>query len=115
MKTVLIIDDDNMILGVFGQILPRLGYEVVLKESPIDGVETFLADPDNFDLIITDQTMDEMSGDEVCQTVREVKDVPVIKCTGNQPEGVEKFVLCKPFSINEVEQLLKEALGGSND
>ncbi|MFH1980421.1 MAG: PAS domain S-box protein [Pseudomonadota bacterium] len=80
---ILFVDDEEAIvrLGKWG--LERLGYTVDSDISPAAALARFGADPARFDLVITDVTMPEMTGDELAAHIRRIRpDVPIILSTG---------------------------------
>ena len=56
-KGILFIDDEEVLLEIGSQILEPLGYEVVNKKSSVQALELFRAEPDRFDVVVTDMTM----------------------------------------------------------
>jgi len=80
---VLFIDDEEALTLLSAQLLSRLGYEVVTRTSSLEALEAFRANPDRFDLVITDQTMPQMTGIELAQEMLRIRpEVPIILCTG---------------------------------
>ena len=80
---ILVVDDEIAVMKMSLQLLTRLGYEVVAENDSRQALVTFQGDPDGFDLIVTDQTMPDMTGEALIQEVRAVRaDIPVIVCTG---------------------------------
>ena len=80
---VLLVDDEAMVARVGQEHLERLNYEVVVCLSSVEALEAFRAAPQRFDLIITDQTMPQMTGDALAQALRRIRsDIPIILCTG---------------------------------
>ena len=64
-------------------ILEDLGYEVTAKNDSVEALALFTADPSRFDILITDQTMPDMTGMELAKAVLAVRPgMPVILCTG---------------------------------
>ena len=82
-ESVLIIDDEDAIAKLTGQVLEQLGYSVTTRSSSVEALELFRSKPNDFDLIITDMTMPNMTGDELAVEAMKVRpDIPVILCTG---------------------------------
>lgn len=66
-----------------GQILERLGYQVTVRTSSVEALALFQARPNDFDLVISDMTMPNMTGDKLAMELIAVRsDIPVILCTG---------------------------------
>ncbi|MCG8617073.1 MAG: PAS domain S-box protein, partial [Desulfobacterales bacterium] len=82
-ERILLVDDEKPVLKLQNQMLTRLGYAVQAVNSSTEALEMFLGAPDQFDLIITDMTMPQMTGDRLTLRVREGGyPVPIIICTG---------------------------------
>ncbi|MBT3260252.1 MAG: response regulator, partial [Deltaproteobacteria bacterium] len=56
-ERILFVDDEQVILYVAEEMLKQLGYDVVIQKSSVEALELFRAEPDRFDLVITDMTM----------------------------------------------------------
>jgi len=121
-ESILFVDDEMALVDLGAQILERLGYRVTTRTSSIEALELFIADPQRFDLIISDTTMPNMTGDNLAHKILSIRpDVPVILCTGYSERmsheralemGIAAFVL-KPIVMSElagtVRQVLDEA------
>ena len=82
---VLVVDDEVAVGAQLALRLERLGYEVTACEVPADALAAIEAAPDAFDIVVTDLTMPQMTGNELCAAIhRLVPDLPVILCTGNR-------------------------------
>jgi signal transduction histidine kinase/DNA-binding response OmpR family regulator len=82
-ERVLLVDDDELIVRVECQILERLGYQVTARTSSIEALETFRSQPEDYDFVISDMTMPDMTGDRLAQKILEIRPgIPVILCTG---------------------------------
>ncbi|MCF8130409.1 MAG: response regulator, partial [Deltaproteobacteria bacterium] len=82
-ERVLLVDDEVTIVELGREILERLGYLVTTRTSSLEALERFRSGPDDFDLVITDMTMPNMTGDRLATEMMAIrKDVPVILCTG---------------------------------
>ncbi len=82
-ERILIIDDEPDLTEVAKIHLRELGYFVTTKTKSREALEVFLATPDSYDLVITDQTMPDITGSELAQAMLKVKpDLPIILYTG---------------------------------
>ena len=80
---ILILDDEPSIVKMLKQSLVRLGYTATIFTSSMEALEVFQASPDKFDLVITDMTMPNMTGDKLASEIKKIApDMPVILCTG---------------------------------
>ena len=100
-------------------MLSRLGYQVTSKTSSSDALEAFRQEPDAFDLVITDQTMPNMTGKDLARELMKIKpDLPVIICTGFSEQideeranemGVSALIM-KPVVISELAGVIRDVL-----
>ncbi len=82
-ERILLVDDEKAIVNLTSKMLERLGYTVTAKTSSTDMLETFRYQPDNFDLIISDMSMPNITGDKLAKELQQIKpDIPIILCTG---------------------------------
>jgi len=82
-ERILFVDDEASIAKMGGQTLERLGYTVSIRTSSIETLELFRTKPNDFDLVITDMTMPNMTGDRLAIELMKIRpDIPVILCTG---------------------------------
>ena len=80
---VLFVDDEKPLGDVGREMLESFGFEVVVRTSSIEALEAFRFRPDAFDLLITDQTMPNMTGMELAREVLQIRPtMPIILCTG---------------------------------
>ena len=103
------------------QRLERLGYDVKDTTNPEEALEWFKADPDQFDVIITDMTMPRMTGDRLAAEVLKIRPhMPVIICTGYSERmsakkaaalGVSKYIE-KPIDLRNLASAIREVLEG---
>lgn len=82
-EQILPVDDEESILGMAQLMLESLGYRVVTTMESTKALAIFKADPGRFDLVITDQTMPNMSGAELIDEILQVRaDIQIILCSG---------------------------------
>jgi len=118
-EQILLIDDEESLLKMAKHMLASLGYKVVSEGSSVKALETFKSDPDQFDLIITDQSMPDLSGSELAEKVLRIKpDMSIILCSGfsskvseeNAGEkGISKYV-SKPYTKKSFASAIREVL-----
>jgi DNA-binding NtrC family response regulator len=117
MSTILIIDDDLMILMILKQTLTKAGYGVLTASSGEEGILS-LANS-NIDLVLTDYMMPGMTGIEVLNTIKKNKPlVPVIMLTahGDVPLTIKAIQLGasdfieKPIQSKELVEVIKRTL-----
>ncbi len=118
-ERILYIDDEETLIDLGENMLAKLGYHVVTRTSPIEAIEAFKANPDKFDLVISDMTMPNMTGDILAQELMKIRsDIPVIICTGFSEQisadkvkaiGISGFLM-KPLTIRELARTVRSVL-----
>ena len=82
-ERILFVDDEPPIGKMSSQIFERLGYSVTVCDSSMEALALFKAKPNDFDLVITDMTMPNMTGDKLAVELMKIRpDIPVILCSG---------------------------------
>jgi len=80
---VLLVDDEEAICNMTKRTLEKLGYVVTSRTSSIEALELFRRMPDKFDLVITDQTMPNLTGVGLAKELISTRpDIPIILCSG---------------------------------
>lgn len=118
-EKILVVDDEVSIVDMTKRRLERLGYQVTAKTSSMEALELFRSQPDAFDLVITDQTMPELTGEKLAKKLIEIKPkLPVIICTGYSSKidaekanliGISAFIM-KPVDKRELAKTIRKAL-----
>jgi DNA-binding NtrC family response regulator len=95
---------------------------VTAKSKSIEALREFADDPQQYDLVITDQTMPQMTGIELAKELLTIRpDLPVVLCTGFSQEmspedakamGIREFLM-KPYGLRELSLVIKSALADS--
>ncbi len=123
---VLVVDDEDRMRKLVKDFLAIKGYQVIEAENGEQAVEAFFAQKD-ISLIILDVMMPKMDGWEVCRTIRQYSQVPIIMLTARGEErdelqgfkmGVDEYI-SKPFSpkilVARVEAILRRSRNISGD
>jgi PAS domain S-box-containing protein len=118
-ETILIVDDEEIIVTMEKAMLKSFGYKVATFTDPTEALYALEKDPAGFDLVITDMTMPKITGVELANKIFAIrKNLPVILCTGfseliskekAEALGISKFLL-KPLSKSELAHAVREAL-----
>ncbi|MBU0681067.1 MAG: PAS domain S-box protein [Proteobacteria bacterium] len=118
-ESILLVDDEEAIVKMGQRMLEGVGYQVTIAASGEEGLAIFQAQPDAFQVVITDQTMPGMSGAEMAQQLLEIKpDQAIILCTGYSTSitaekakavGIRDFAM-KPLSGQELARLIRGVL-----
>lgn len=82
-EKILLVDDEAAVSKMVCQVLERLGYQVEAHTSSREALAAFRADSDGYDLILTDMTMPELTGDQLAQKIIAIRpSIPIIISTG---------------------------------
>lgn len=117
---ILFVDDEELIVKMSREMLLSLGYRVTTAENGLHAIEIFKQMPDQFDLVMTDQTMSGgITGVELSKQLLAIRtDLPIILCTGYsslvdkekaQKAGIKAFAL-KPIGLTELSEILHKSL-----
>ena len=118
-ETILLVDDEDMIITVANEMLRKLGYEIIVAKSGKEAIELCRAHKDTIDIIILDMIMPDMSGEETYDRIKEViPEVKVLLSSGYSIIGQAKDMLergCngfiqKPFNLRRLSQKIREVL-----
>lgn len=117
--TILLVDDEEQVVQVTGQILKSLGYSIVGKTSPAEALRLFTESPEDFDLVLTDLTMPELTGLELSEKIKKVRqNIPIILFTGYSDQvskdaaaeaGIDEYCM-KPISMRVLSSIVGKFL-----
>ena len=117
--TILLIDDEDMILDVGQAMLTTLGYQAIIANGGREGLRLLATSDFTFDLVIVDLIMPGLDGGKVFDQIRSrYPDLPVVLCSGYSINGQATAIMArgcngfiqKPFNIKELSRLLQEIL-----
>ena len=116
---VLLVDDEAFFLEVIQESLQLFGYHVTASLSSMAALRMFADAPRDYDLLITDQTMPEMTGVQLVREIRKIdKNMPIILCTGYSEivseqsaayYGINQFLM-KPVNTSDLAQAVAAVL-----
>ena len=121
-ETVLLVDDEEMIIHVGQKVLGSLGYEVLTALGGEKAIEILENGAVKIDIVILDMIMPGMDGGEVFDRIKEIcPRVKILLSSGYSLEGQAKGILergCdgfiqKPFDLTELSQKVREVLDAS--
>jgi CheY-like chemotaxis protein/Fe2+ transport system protein FeoA len=123
-ERILIVDDELAIARTSAGLLDHLGYKTSYRTSSFEALELLRANPDAFDLVISDMTMPNMTGDKLAIAMMEIRpDLPVIICTGYSRRisetaaaeiGIRGFAY-KPLVKADLANLVRKVLDASQN
>ena len=119
-ERILFVDDEEILAEMGKTMLERLGYRVTVRKDSTEALTTFRNQPDQFDLVITDQTMPGLTGSDLARHILQIRpDTPIILCTGYSSAvseeqalalGIRGFAL-KPLARKDIAALVRKVLG----
>ncbi|MBI9104304.1 MAG: PAS domain S-box protein [Spirochaetales bacterium] len=120
-ERVLFVDDEENIAQMAQKILENFGYHVTVRCNSLEALSTFKKRPDYFDIVITDQTMPQMTGSTLAAEMMQIRpDIPIILLSGYsnlidensaKEMGIKEFMF-KPFSQKKLANLIRKVLDG---
>jgi PAS domain S-box-containing protein len=118
-ETVLLVDDEEAVIGVSRDMLEVLGYSVIVARSGLEAIEIFEREHAAIDLVILDVVMPDMGGEETLRRLLAIDPAAAVavssgyslegRVTRMMEQGCRAFIQ-KPFTINVLSQKLREAL-----
>jgi CheY-like chemotaxis protein len=82
-ETVMIVDDEPALVALAEETLAELGYEPVGFDSSVAALQAFRAEPKRFDLVLSDETMPELTGTELARELRQLRpEISIILMSG---------------------------------
>ncbi len=120
-ERILFVDDEAMLADLGMQLLESLGYTVTATVNSREALAFFRAEPQAFDLVITDMTMPGLTGHELAGELMAVRpDIPIILCTGFSEQMSEKTAketgikgyLMKPYTADSLNTTIRGVLAG---
>jgi len=118
-ETVLLVDDEDMILDVGRDLLEKLGYEVLTVKSGIEAIEIYRTNQKKIDIVILDMVMPKMGGGDTYEKLRDIDPaVKVLLSSGYSIDGQASKILSrgcdgfiqKPFDIKSLSLEIRKIL-----
>lgn len=117
--TILLVDDEEVLLTVTSKMLVRLGFEVLTARDGLEALDVYRENRDAIVCVIMDLTMPNMNGEECFRELRRINgEVSVILCSGfNEQDATQRFVgkglagfIQKPYRFSTLSAKLREIL-----
>jgi two-component system cell cycle sensor histidine kinase/response regulator CckA len=117
--TVLLVDDEEVLLEVGRELLEAMGYRVLMAKDGEEAVDVFWKNSDDIDLVLLDMVMPNMGGGEAYDRMKEINpDIRVLLSSGFSVDGEATEILergCngfiqKPFTMKQLSQKISDLL-----
>lgn len=118
-ETILLVDDEDMIIEIGSRILEKLGYNVMCAKSGKEGIALYKVKKEEVNLVILDMVMPDMGGAEIFDVLKSVnKDIKILIASGYNMDddggeliskGCNGFIQ-KPFRMEEISRKIREIL-----
>jgi signal transduction histidine kinase/CheY-like chemotaxis protein len=121
-ETILLIDDEEIIIDIGEQILKRLGYRALMARSGKKAIEIYQANKNKIDIVILDMIMPDMGGGETYDRLKKINpEIKVLLSSGYSIDGQASEIMnrgCngfiqKPFNVEQLAMKIRGIL--SND
>jgi len=116
---ILLVDDEKLLCEMGTIVLEKLGYKVTTFMDSQEALKTFESNPQDFQLVITDYTMPNLTGPQLMKKIKAIRsDIPMLLITGYSnlatPENLQEWgcdgILSKPYDVNKLAQTVSRAL-----
>lgn len=120
-ERILLVDDEPAIVAMLSSMLRNLGYQVTAFEKSPEALQFFQQHPDDFDVVVSDITMPELTGIMLAQEIGVLRpDLPVILCTGFSADFSDIILklhnvtalLAKPILKQDLARAVRRAMSG---
>jgi len=122
-ETILLVDDEDMIIDVGKEMLKTLGYKVLAADSGKEAIEIYQKNVNDIDMVVLDMIMPDMGGGETFDRLKEINpDIKLLLSSGYSINGQAREILergCnsfvqKPFDMKQLSQKLREVLNSGD-
>lgn len=118
-QSVMIVDDEKLLVTLAEELLAELGYEPIGFNSSAAALAAFRAAPRRFDIVLTDETMPELVGTDLAREIRQLRpDIPIVLASGYSGAPLQERahavaiqeVLRKPLQRKDIAECLRRVL-----
>jgi len=100
-ETVMIVDDEQPLVALSEELLAGLGYEPVGFDSSVAALRALQAQPQRFDIVLTDEAMPDLTGTDLTREIRKLRpDIPIVLMSGYG--GAQLVARAASYGVNEV-------------
>ena len=120
-ETILLVDDEDMIINVGREMLESLGYKVLVARSGNEAIEVYRKNKEDIDLVILDMIMPDVGGGGAYDKMKEINpNMKILLSSGYGIDGQAREILergCdsfiqKPFNMKQLSQSIRKILAG---
>ena len=118
-ERILLVDDEESIAHLLKRMLERLGYRVTARTSSVEALQAFCSQPEEFDIVVTDLSMPNISGTDLAAELLDIRpDIPIILCTGFSETlskekalaaGIREYIM-KPVIASQIGGTIRRVL-----
>jgi len=118
-ERILLVDDESVLVRSIKNVLEKMGYSVLSTASSLEALDIFKSRPKDFDLIITDQTMPDLTGAQLAQEINRIcSSIPLVLMTGfsetcsseeSKKLGIDAYLI-KPVSTKKLTTIIRSVL-----
>ncbi len=118
---ILFVDDEEPLVDLGRELLQRLGYRMTVSTGSAQALLLFEQQPEAYDLVITDMTMPDMTGDVLAQKLLTLRpDIPIMICTGYSEKVTQEMIdrlgiralIKKPLVRSDLGTAVRQVLDG---
>jgi len=118
-ETILIVDDEDMVITVSREMLNNMGYDVFIARGGKEALEIFKKDKNKIALVILDMIMPDLGGSQVYDVLKEIKpDIKVLLSSGYSIDGQASKIMSrdcdgfiqKPFNMIQLSKRIRNIL-----
>lgn len=118
-QTIMVVDDEKAVSDIAKEILESFGYTVHAFYNPVVALNMFRIGPYDFDLVLTDLTMNEMTGLILADQIKKIRpEIPLALLTGydaaneisSQSPEIFEAIIQKPFTKKTLGKAVKQVL-----
>ncbi len=118
-ETILLIDDEDIIIDIGGQILERLGYRALIARSGKEAIEIYRTNKNKINIVILDMIMPDMGGGETYDRLKKINpEIKVLLSSGYSINGQAAEIMnrgCngfiqKPFNVEQLSRKIRDIL-----
>jgi len=100
-ERILLVDDEVALVQVGEEMLAALGYDPAGYTSSVEALAAFVAEPEGFDAVLSDETMPELTGSQMALRIRKIRpDIPIVLMSGYV--GPNIAALARQSNVNDL-------------